>query len=50
VLGFASGAAARGGDPVAADAIEMTVDLGRPGKYEFTPKQLRLETGQCFTS
>jgi len=28
--------------------IEVTVDLGSPGKYEFTPKQLRLETGKLY--
>ncbi len=48
VLGIASGAALAAGDLSRQTPIEMTVDLGSPGKYEFTPKQLRLETGKLY--
>jgi uncharacterized cupredoxin-like copper-binding protein len=48
VLGIASGAALAAGDLSKQTPIEMTVDLGSPGKHEFTPKQLRFETGKLY--
>ena len=47
-LGIASGAALAAGDLSRQTPIEMTVDLGAPGKHEFVPKQLRLETGKLY--
>jgi uncharacterized cupredoxin-like copper-binding protein len=48
VLGIASGAALAAGDLSRQTPIEMTVDLGSPGKYEFAPKQLKFETGKLY--
>ena len=48
VLGIASGAALAAGDLSRQTPIEMTVDLGTPGKHEFAPKQLRFETGKLY--
>ena len=39
MLGIASGAALAAGDLSRQSPIEMTVDLGSPGKHEFAPKQ-----------
>jgi uncharacterized cupredoxin-like copper-binding protein len=47
-LGVASGAALAAGDLSRQAPIELTVDLGAPGKHEFVPKQLRLETGKLY--
>ncbi len=47
-LGIASGAALAAGDLSRQSPIELTVDLGAPGKHEFAPKQLRLETGKLY--
>jgi uncharacterized cupredoxin-like copper-binding protein len=48
LLGLASGAAIAAGDLSKQTPIEVTVDLGAPGKHEFAPKQLRLETGKLY--
>ena len=48
VLGIASGAALAAGDLAKQTPIEVTVDLGSPGKYEFVPKQLKFETGKLY--
>ena len=48
VLGAASGAALAAGDLSRQTPIEVTVDLGSPGKHEFTPKQLKFETGKLY--
>jgi uncharacterized cupredoxin-like copper-binding protein len=48
VFGIASGAALAAGDLSRQTPIEMTVDLGSPGKHEFAPKQLRFETGKLY--
>jgi uncharacterized cupredoxin-like copper-binding protein len=48
VLGVASGAALAAGDLSKQTPIEVTVDLGSPGKHEFTPKQLKFETGKLY--
>ena len=48
VVGIASGAALAAGDLSRQTPIEMTVDLGSPGKHEFTPKQLRFEAGKLY--
>ena len=48
LLGLASGAAIAAGDLSRQSPIEVTVDLGTPGKHEFAPKQLRLETGKLY--
>ena len=45
LLGAASGAALAAGDLSRQAPIEVTVDLGLPGKHEFAPKQLKIETG-----
>ena len=45
VLGLVSGAAIAAGDLSKQAPIEVTVALGSPGKHEFTPKQLKFETG-----
>lgn len=48
VLGLVSGAAIAAGDLSKQTPIELTVALGSPGKHEFTPKQLRFETGKLY--
>ena len=48
VLGVASGAALATGDLSRQTPIEVTVDLGSPGKHEFAPKQLKFETGKLY--
>ena len=48
LLGLVSGAAIAAGDLSRQTPIEVTVDLGAPGKHEFTPKQLKLETGKLY--
>ena len=48
VLGIASGAALAAGDLSKQTPIEVTVDLGSPGKHEFAPKQLKFETGKLY--
>ena len=47
-LGLVSGAAIAAGDLSKQTPIELTVALGSPGKHEFTPKQLRFETGKLY--
>ena len=47
VLGGASGAALTAGQP-RQTPIEVTVDLGSPGKHEFAPKQLKFETRKLY--
>lgn len=47
-LGIASGAALAAGDLSRQTPIEVTLDLGSPGPYEFAPKQLRFETGKLY--
>jgi uncharacterized cupredoxin-like copper-binding protein len=48
LVGVASGAAFAAGDLSRQTPIEVTVDLGAPGKYEFAPKQLKFETGKLY--
>ena len=48
LLGLVSGAAIAAGDLSRQTPIEMTVNLGSPGKYEFMPNQLRFETGKLY--
>jgi uncharacterized cupredoxin-like copper-binding protein len=48
LFGLASGAAIAAGDLSKQTPVEVTVDLGSPGKHEFAPKQLRLETGKLY--
>ena len=48
MLGVASGAALAAGDLSRQTPIEVTVDLGSPGKHEFAPKQLKFETGKLY--
>ena len=48
LLGLVSGAAIAAGDLSRQTPIEVTVDLGAPGKHEFAPKQLKLETGKLY--
>jgi uncharacterized cupredoxin-like copper-binding protein len=48
VLGIVSGAALAAGDLSRQAPIEVTVDLGSPGKHEFAPKQLKFETGKLY--
>jgi uncharacterized cupredoxin-like copper-binding protein len=48
LLGFATGAALAAGDLSKQTPIEVTIDLGSPGKHEFAPKQLKLETGKLY--
>ena len=48
ILGAASGAALAAGDLSRQTPIEVTVDLGSPGKHEFAPKQLKFETGKLY--
>jgi len=47
-LGLVSGAAIAAGDLSRQTPIEMTIELGSPGKHEFAPKQLRFETGKLY--
>lgn len=48
LVGIASGAALAAGDLSKQTPVELTVDLGSPGKHEFVPRQLRLETGKLY--
>jgi uncharacterized cupredoxin-like copper-binding protein len=48
LLGLVSGAAIAAGDLSKQTPIELTVALGSPGKHEFTPRQLRFETGKLY--
>lgn len=48
VLGLASGAALATGDLSKQAPIEMTVDLGSPGRHVFSPNLLRFETGKLY--
>ena len=48
LLGLVSGAAIAAGDLSRQTPIEVTVTLGSPGKHEFTPKQLKFETGKLY--
>ena len=48
LLGLASGAAIAAGDLSKQTPIEVTVNLGTPGKHAFTPNQLRFETGKLY--
>jgi uncharacterized cupredoxin-like copper-binding protein len=48
LLGIASGAALAAGDLSRQTPIDVTVDLGTPGKHEFAPKQLKFETGKLY--
>jgi uncharacterized cupredoxin-like copper-binding protein len=48
LVGIASGAALAAGDLSRQTPIEVTVDLGSPGKHEFAPKQLKFETGKLY--
>jgi hypothetical protein len=48
LLGLVSGAAIAAGDLSRQTPIDVTVTLGSPGKHEFTPKQLRFETGKLY--
>ena len=48
VLGAASGAALAAGDLSRQTPIEVTIDLGEPGKHAFVPNQLKLETGKLY--
>jgi uncharacterized cupredoxin-like copper-binding protein len=48
LVGVASGAALAAGDLSRQTPIEVTVDLGAPGKHEFVPKQLKFETGKLY--
>ena len=47
-LGFVSGAALAAGDLSKQTPVEITVDLGSPGKHEFSPNKLRFETGKLY--
>ena len=48
LLGLVSGAAIAAGDLSRQTPIDVTVALGSPGKHEFTPKQLKFETGKLY--
>jgi uncharacterized cupredoxin-like copper-binding protein len=48
LLGIASGAALAAGDLSRQTPIDVTIDLGSPGKHEFAPKQLKFETGKLY--
>lgn len=48
LLGLISGAAIAAGDLSRQTPIEVTVDLGAPGKHAFAPNQLRFETGKLY--
>ena len=47
-LGLASGAALAAGDLSRQTPIEITVDLGSPGKHAFMPKVIKFETGKLY--
>jgi uncharacterized cupredoxin-like copper-binding protein len=47
-LGLASGAALATGDLSKQSPIDVTVDLGEPGRHVFTPNALRFETGKLY--
>ena len=36
------------GDLSRQEPIEVTVDLGQPGRHAFAPNQLRFETGKLY--
>src|SRR5882762_8537905 len=36
------------GDLAKQDPIEVTVDLGQPGKHVFVPSQIKFETGKLY--
>jgi uncharacterized cupredoxin-like copper-binding protein len=42
------GAAHAAGDLSRQDPIEVTVDLGQPGKHAFEPSRLKFETGKLY--
>jgi uncharacterized cupredoxin-like copper-binding protein len=42
------GAALGAGDLSRQDPIEVTVDLGQPGKHAFEPSRLKFETGKLY--
>jgi uncharacterized cupredoxin-like copper-binding protein len=48
VLGLVSGAAIAAGDLSRQTPVELTIMLGSSGRHEFTPKQLRFETGKLY--
>jgi uncharacterized cupredoxin-like copper-binding protein len=48
VVSGIAGAAYAAGDLSRQTPIEVTVDLGAPGKHEFAPKLLRFETGKLY--
>ena len=48
LVGLASGAAIAAGDSSRQTPIEVTVNLGAPGKQAFVPNQLRFETGKLY--
>ena len=48
LVGLASGAAIAAGDLSRQTPIEVTVNLGAPGKQAFVPNQLRFETGKLY--
>jgi uncharacterized cupredoxin-like copper-binding protein len=48
LLGIVSGAALAAGDLSRQTPIEVTIDLGSPGRHEFAPKQLRFETSRLY--
>ena len=48
VLGLVSGASLAAGDLSRQTPIEITINLGSPGRHEFTPKQMRFETGKLY--
>jgi uncharacterized cupredoxin-like copper-binding protein len=48
LVGIASGAALAAGDLSRQTPIEVTVDLGAPGKHAFAPNQLKFETGKLY--
>lgn len=48
LAGIASGAALAAGDLSRQTPIEVTVDLGAPGKHAFAPSQLKFETGKLY--
>ena len=43
-----AGAAQAAGDLSRQDPIEVTVDLGQPGKHAFEPSRLKFETGKLY--
>jgi uncharacterized cupredoxin-like copper-binding protein len=47
LLGIASGAFAAG-DLSRQTPIDVTIDLGAPGKHEFAPKLIKFETGKLY--